>query len=324
MNRKKKVIISVVLFVVIFGGLLLTATFFDLDVSMILTKKALADHTYYTNDPFGALFETVGSIPIYFMLGFAFHILFWYAYKNFKGFKEYAVLIFTTVASVVAYYITAQDTLDYIKKHLGVKSDEMYLSLIYLFFAIVGTLAGLFVVRNFSDESIKKLGRFAVATLVLCAVPAILINLIIKEPVGRIRFRAMNMYPDNPDYGFAKFARWYEVNGQWLSDDVKRELFGTADALKSFPSGHTSSAGAVYGLTMLIDALGIKDKKKRAFLWIFPIVFTGTVAVSRIVVGAHFFSDVLVGGTISFVTMIIVREIFICKGENFKSLIGKN
>ena len=53
------------------------------------------------------------------------------------------------------------------------------------------------------------------------------------------------------------------------------------------------------------------------------ITYTGMVAVSRIIVGAHFFSDVLMGGTIAFVSMIIFREIFICKGSNVKAMFGK-
>ena len=47
------------------------------------------------------------------------------------------------------------------------------------------------------------------------------------------------------------------------------------------------------------------------------------VAISRIVVGAHFFSDVLMGGTLAFVSMIIAREIFICKGAHLKAVFGK-
>ena len=102
-----------------------------------------------------------------------------------------------------------------------------------------------------------------------------------------------------------------------------KELFGTTDALKSFPSGHTCAAAASYGFTMLGAALEIKNKKVRALLWIVPIVFTAVVAISRIVAGAHFMSDVLVGGTVAFVCMIISREIFICKGENVKALMNK-
>ena len=47
------------------------------------------------------------------------------------------------------------------------------------------------------------------------------------------------------------------------------------------------------------------------------------VAISRIVVGAHFFSDVLMGGTLAFVSMIIAREIFIFKGAHLKAVFGK-
>ena len=101
-------------------------------------------------------------------------------------------------------------------------------------------------------------------------------------------------------------------------------FFGTTDACKSFPSGHTCAAGMSYGLIMLADSLGIKSKGKRAALWICPILFTGIVAVSRIVVGAHFFSDVLMGGTISFLSVMLFREIFILKGANLKAVFAKS
>ena len=74
---------------------------------------------------------------------------------------------------------------------------------------------------------------------------------------------------------------------------------------------------------MLLDVFAVKSKGKRAVCWIAAIAYTGMVAVSRIIVGAHFFSDVLMGGTIAFVCMIIPREIFICKGANVKSMFGK-
>lgn len=53
--------------------------------------------------------------------------------------------------------------------------------------------------------------------------------------------------------GFDNFTRWYVANGQHLTKDEMRALFGTTDALKSFPSGHTCSAGTVYCLLMLLD-----------------------------------------------------------------------
>ncbi|MCQ2462315.1 MAG: phosphatase PAP2 family protein [Clostridia bacterium] len=328
MEKKKKIIVSVVLFVLVFAGLLVTATFTDLQVSKILTSRALVEHNYITNDFFGATLEAVGTTPIYILLAFVFEILFWHALYNRKGAGRIVLAAFAQVAAAVSAYVMFDDTLGYIKKHLILMDNPqglrtgMYLKLICLFFAVITAFAAAFAVKNFSEESINKLFGFSIATIIVAALPTILINLVIKDYVGRIRFRAMNMYPDNEQYGFAAFARWYEVNGQWMDKAKLTELFSSTDALKSFPSGHTASAGMAYCLTMLNDALGIKNKKVRALFWILPVVVTGLVAVSRIVVGAHFFSDVLVGGTFSFVTMIIAREIFVCKGSNIKALKG--
>lgn len=47
------------------------------------------------------------------------------------------------------------------------------------------------------------------------------------------------------------------------------------------------------------------------------------VAISRIVVGAHYMSDVTFGGTIAFLCFVIAREIFICKGSHFFALFPK-
>jgi membrane-associated phospholipid phosphatase len=150
----------------------------------------------------------------------------------------------------------------------------------------------------------------------MAAVANGLVN-VIKGPVGRPRYRAMNMTSAQQIGGFKNYKRWYEFSGQPDKNFLKW-YYGSTDACKSFPSGHTCSAGMSYGLIMLIDALKIKDKKKKIALWVCPIVYTGIVAVSRIMVGAHFFSDVLVGGTIAFIVMLLVREIFICKGAHFK------
>lgn len=329
MTRKNKTLISVIAFVLIFGALLTVATFYDLEISKILTRNALAAHTYSTNETtFGVLFEIIGCDAVYFLIAFAVHILFWYGVRVKKGTAGIILAFAATATAVGDYYVLASDTFGYIKTHLTISSGAsldkgMFLNATYAFFAVLFTFLGTMAARNFTEEQTRKLFRFAVAALILSAVPSLLINEVIKEPVGRIRFRAMNLNPDDPTYGFAAFARWYEVNGQWIDDETKREIFGTTDALKSFPSGHTAGAGMSYGVIMLIDALGIKNKKAKAALWICPVVFTGCVAVARIIVGAHFMSDVLVGGTMSFVTMIIVREILICRGANVKALFGK-
>ena len=325
MTKKSKTLISILLFVVLFGGLLLTATFTDLQVSDILTRHALASHLYYTNDPFGATFESVGSAPVYFMLAFSIQILFWGVRRFWekRPIKD-IVEIIGVIAGTAAYYAFLSETVGYLLQHLNAESykGSAFLSGIALFLAALFMLFGTLAVKNFSDESIKKLINFAFA-MICTVILANAVVAIVKIPFGRMRYRAMNTAGGASIGGFANFTRWYVRNGQ-MDKAQMMTLFGTTDACKSFPSGHTCAAGMSYGLIMLADSLGIKSKGKRAALWICPILFTGIVAVSRIVVGAHFFSDVIMGGTISFLSVMLFREIFILKGANLKAVFAKS
>ncbi len=329
MSKKSKNWIAVGLFVLVFGILLLLASLFDFQISQLLTAHALEGHTYITNDDaFAVVMEILGSAPAELMISLAFCIIFWYAQYFWTGAKKYIWASLMLVFNVISNYVLASDIMSYVRQHLFLNPDPDYaggawLKIFYVFVGLFLAALEVLAVKNVPKEQIQKLLGFSVAIIVLIAIPNIIINLGIKAYVGRIRYRAMNMYPDNADYGYAAFANWYEVNGQWLDDVQKTKLFGNTDALKSFPSGHTCAAGMSYGLIMLNDALGIKNKKVRTLLWIIPIVITGAVAVSRIIVGAHFMSDVLIGGTMSFLTMLLVREIFVCKGSNVKAMFGK-
>ena len=85
MTKRTKSWVAVLLFIAVFGALLVTATFTDLQVSNILTAKALAAHTYYTNETvYGVVLEAVGSSPVYLMLAFSFQILFWQVMRKMK------------------------------------------------------------------------------------------------------------------------------------------------------------------------------------------------------------------------------------------------
>lgn len=328
LTRRTKSWVAVLLFIAVFGALLVTATFTDLQVSHILTAKALAAHTYYTNETtYGVVLEAVGSSPVYLMLAFSFQILFWQVMRKTKKHPWKEILaILLLVAGTAAYFVMFDDAVKYALQHIGPEAElfrkAAFLKGISMFFAGLMTFFATFAIRNYSEESVGKLVMFAVAVLCVAAVSNGIIAAV-KEPVGRMRYRAMNCEGGATIGGFDNFTRWYVVNGQHIPKEEMKALFGTTDALKSFPSGHTCSAGTVYCLLMLLDVFAVKSKGKRAVCWIAAIAYTGMVAVSRIIVGAHFFSDVLMGGTIAFVCMIISREIFICKGANVKAMFGK-
>jgi len=63
----------------------------------------------------------------------------------------------------------------------------------------------------------------------------------------------------------------------------------------SFPSGHATSAMALYGFLMVASALLLPSGIKRTTLMLLCSVLVLMVGASRLVLGAHFLSDVLGG-----------------------------
>ena len=324
-TQKATVLTSLALFCAVFAALLLVATFYDLEISRLLTKGILAPGEYDTNNTFGAFFEIIGDSPVEIMLAFSIDIIFVYAFRLCSKAKRAVLMAISGAFSVAPGYVFCLIVFNRLKPHILYGSNAQltsgaFLHLTYLFFGVLFAVLGILAVNNFSDDSLRVLVRFAVATIVFAAVSTIAINLGFKDAFGRLRYRAMNVNPNDPVTGFPAYSRWYELKGHSVSDEIMMSVFGHTDANKSFPSGHTGAAGTSYALIMLNSTLKPKKKSVRVLFWVIPIVFTGLVAVSRIVVGAHFMSDVLMGGTFSFVLMMLSREIFIFKGDNIKSI----
>ena len=341
LTLKQKSWIAVALFVVVFAGLLIAATFTDLDVSHLLTKNALKDGEYLADDAFGVFFEIVGCSALYILIAVCATICFWFFIKVYTKKPWNIVLaVICAVAGTVACWLMFKDIYGYSIEHvlkdayIASGSQLSRYELIHHLenngaFVAVEILLGLateglviLALKNVGADTLKKLVKFVLAAAVMTAV-ANLIVAVIKEPMGRMRYRAMNSTAGQALGGFDKFTMWF-VSTDNNEIFNSKELFGYSDAFKSFPSGHTCAAGMVYSLIMLIDVLEVKKTWHKVLVWVSTIVATGLVAVGRIVVGAHFFSDVLMGGTIAFLSMILAREIFINKGAHVKAMFASN
>ena len=305
MKTKTKTMLKICLFLVIFGALLVTATITDLQVSRALTKGVLEPGRYYTEHFYGAMMETVGTAPEYLIGALMAQIIFWYALRLMPAGVKRTLLAGTALAGATALYgMWFKEVAGYVTRHFDTSGvNTGFLVGVTVFFALLLSLLGTLAARNLSDESLKKLIRFAAVSCV-AMVAATLIVQGLKIPFGRMRYRAMNVTGE-----FDKFTRWYVLGGQ-PDKQMMRDVFGTSDAFKSFPSGHTRGAAATFYLATMAGVLGL-SKKKRIALWVFAAVFTVAVAVSRIMVGAHFFSDVLVGGTIGFVCCVGSKALFV-------------
>ena len=139
---------------------------------------------------------------------------------------------------------------------------------------------------------------------IICSCLCYFIIEIIKSPVGRMRFRGMHLIDD-----YSYYTPWYQVS-------AARELLAgsglTKDCFKSFPSGHTFSAGMSYILIMLPDVFPrLRTGKGKVLTCLVPLCYTGVVGFFRIAAGAHFFSDVLVGGTLAYLAVRVFRYVFL-------------
>ena len=327
--RGKKNHIAVAAFLLIFGALLTVATFYDLEVSRIMTRFSLREGEFYTSDVFANFFEAAGMLPKYLLRAFAAMSIAWFLGKSYLH-KALRVILFLGGVGMAVYFLSAgfRDVIFYPMRHMIAEDVEaaeatiqamtptIYLLSYLLSAFFVG--GALFCTRRVSQETWQKLAIFALAYFLMDLLSGSIVSYL-KGYVDRIRFRSMNSVYGQAVGGFDQYTRWYEVTDH---ADLFREtiLVHYTDAFRSFPSGHTGNAGCSYALVMLIDCLDVKNKRAKAALWITPIVWTGLTAMARIVAGAHFMSDVLIGGTIPFLLMIFVREIYICRFENTKAM----
>ena len=332
LDEGKKTWISVSLFFAVFTGLLLVATFFDLEIDRILTSHSLAAGDFYTDDIYANFFEAVGMFPSYAIKAFIGIIVMWLFFRTtLPSALRYLLFAAGFVFALHAMAGFFRDLIEYPLAHIVAKyalfeQKELYYPLKPYFYAIeyfasflTVTLAAV-LSRKITYETWCKLAVFAVAAYIVLLLTGETVSAL-KSYVDRPRFRSMNSTLGESVGGFGLYTRWYEVtdNAKILRGTLLTEY---KDAFRSFPSGHTSNAGASYTLIMLIPCLEIKDKRVRAALWTLPTLWTGLTAVGRMVAGAHFLSDVLLGGTFAFVYMILAREVFFFRGSHVKAMFG--
>lgn len=226
---------------------------------------------------FAIWFRNTGEIPSRLICPIAGTVLF-YTYKN--KIQQIAGFIIALGGSAYLGY--------YLGKYFFVEENQMLFSIIYgIGFGVVCLIIGSFI--KIPDEY-RDLLRAAAITGVIVMFAQILVIEGMKYLWGRVRFRDLIAAGS-----YGEFTPWYKING--------------INGNKSFPSGHTAGAGMSY-LMMLFPLISRKWKDKTQICFWIPCIYTSVVAFTRLVMGAHYLSDVTVGGAVSFVIVLIAVKIF--------------
>lgn len=302
MADKRKHIAAAVGLLVLFGGLLALATVFDLQVSFALAAPNLAEGRYFSTSFLCNLVEVVAMAPIWGFATFAACILTVYLYHR-AGVARYLSVLFFGL-SVFTGSSLLRDMMKYLLQILDRETvmEQTWFKALMAVFGLLVTVLVLALAGRRIQAHMRQLLPFALA--VVCSCCCFLFVELIKNPVGRMRFRAMHYIGD-----YSYYTPWYRVS------DARAQLGSLGfdrDYFKSFPSGHTFS-GSMACLMMLLPDLfkSLQTGKWKALSYAIPIAYTVTVAFFRVAAGAHFFSDVLVGGSMGFLAIQFFRYLFL-------------
>ena len=283
-------------------------TIYDLQISKALAS--LNSDSYLSHNLFAILGETFGENILYIVLVSAFGILFFNILKREivqKKWLKYILLIFCAIASFIVCFYCINKTLDYISEHTSFGLDNFLNNtlglIIILLFSLVVDICAFMLFNKLSETSLQQLLWWALLVLFVSAISNGVIQGL-KHVFDRTRFRAMHFVGDTQ---FTYYTPWYQINTNKF-DSIS--IFAH-DFFKSFPSGHTcaaASSSVLVALPMFVERFN--NKKWKSIFWTFALAYTVLVALSRIVAGAHFFTDVFVGGIITFACTLVAMLIF--------------
>ena len=266
-------------FLLISSALLGYFTFTDLQISIELVNKS----TGWAN-----FLERFGEIPGLLVLLAGIHIYLSEHLSKLKLRKVVVTLFSLAAASYIFRYLLI---VIYVGITGSIESLESYKLIITIFSITANTVVAIFLSKKQFTESVKL---FSKSSVLLGLYGYLLLVQPFKILWGRVRFRDL-------DPLYSNFTNWFTPNGINGND--------------SFPSGHSALAW------MLLPTLFLVINKRNSVKTVTFLLITIwgiSVGLSRIVVGAHYASDVVFGASV----IILLFSVF-CKRHYFNWQIKK-
>ncbi len=242
-------------------------TFFDYQISSAL---------FNIGSMYGRFIEAAGELPFELTASVAGVVLVRSARPDSKTSKWLAVLGILVNVGLAGYEIVSS---------LRVGGKLIAAQLVLTFVLVI--VSNLIVYRLTCTTEPDELIRWALMVLAVWVAQAIILNVIVKPLWSRPRMRVIEVTPG------LNFQPW------WVIGNPDKWTYVAAgvvkDGFKSFASGHT--AHAAIGLMLAgLPAAAFKEKpsRRRVVFWTAAVV-AALVAFGRIVIGAHFLSDVSCG-----------------------------
>lgn len=258
---------DVAIVAVILAFCLLVGSFFDYQISNAL---------FNSSSLFGRFIEVAGELPFELTASIAGVMLVRSARSDSKASKWLTALGILINVGLVGYEIIGS---------LRVGGKLIAFQLVLTFTLVIA--ANVIAYRLTRDTDPDDLTRWALMVLAVWVAQAIILNVIVKPLWSRPRMRVIEVTPG------LNFQPWWVIGNPDKWSYIAAGVI--KDGFKSFASGHT--AHAAIGLMLAgLPAAAFKEKpsRRRVVFWAASLV-AALVAFGRIVIGAHFLTDVSCG-----------------------------
>lgn len=258
---------DVAIVAVVLAFCLLVGSFFDYQISSAL---------FNSSSLFGRFIEAAGELPFELTASVAGVMLVRSARPDSKASKWLAALGILINVGLIGYEIIGS---------LRVGGKLIAVQLVLTFVLVIA--ANLIAYRLTRDTDPDDLTRWALMVLAVWVAQAIILNVVVKPLWSRPRMRVIEVTPG------LNFQPWWVIGNPDKWSYIAAGVI--KDGFKSFASGHTAHAAIGLMLAGLpAAAFTEKPSRRRMVFWAASLV-AALVAFGRIVIGAHFLTDVSCG-----------------------------
>lgn len=267
--------------------------------------QALSNAVFSRDNAFGLTMSAIGTIPGYMILAVLGGGFFALGFKDYKKVYRVFLYIIGVLCAGVAIFFTGREFFgpngftDAAPKIIGyIITTPIAGGCFYL---------GYRLTKKSNTPYLWLIFAVAAICIFFALVPGVTM---IKAIFHRPRFRTLTLYEG------IEFHNWWQRCANYK--DLMAEYGVISEEFKSFPSGH-AGASAVFMLGVCL--LPLIDKKYEKL--VLPLFYGGLawvllVSFTRILVGAHFLSDVSMGGILTSIFMIVNNEVLIALNKKYK------
>lgn len=266
---------------------------FTLAIVVILAILAVGDLDYTISKNlinreslFGEFFNVLGEIPANLGMLIGITLLF--------GSRKRSSKLGTAIKAIFAIpfmFLFAELTVIGSVRYVFEFSEAGFPKWAFVLSAVGGFIlfsTAVFSLFRIKPEHFQKWRKQGLILLLLVIFEILIVN-VLKIIWARPRMRSIST--------IEQFKHWYEINGPLNSEEFK-----------SFPSGHTANAFVMLAYTLFIPE---NHKQLMRNFTVFAILWGVCTAISRVILGAHFLSDVFVGGYVTVVVFYVLSKFII-------------